>query len=101
MTDVPDTTRVRVEVLGNDRPGIVGAVSGVLAKHGLSVAELESTTRDAPMAGGRLFDATAVVTVPAGADVEALRRDLEQLATEVMVDLSLGPADSDADAGDA
>ncbi|PRY57056.1 glycine cleavage system regulatory protein [Knoellia remsis] len=101
VTDVPDTTRVRVEVLGNDRPGIVGAVSGVLAKHGLSVAELESTTRDAPMAGGRLFDATAVVTVPAGADVEALRRDLEQLATEVMVDLSLGPADSDADAGDA
>ncbi|CAN7270963.1 glycine cleavage system protein R [Knoellia sp. LjRoot47] len=86
---------VRVELLGNDRPGIVGAVSGVLAKHGLSVAELESGTRDAPMAGGRLFEATAVATVPADTDLEALQADLEELATEIMVDVSLRATDAD------
>ncbi|WP_147062885.1 glycine cleavage system protein R [Knoellia locipacati] len=84
---------VRVELLGNDRPGIVGAVSGVLARHGLSVAELESGTRDAPMAGGRLFECTAVATVPAGTDLEALQADLEELATEIMVDVSLTTGD--------
>lgn len=82
---------VRVELLGNDRPGIVGAVSGVLAQHGLSVAELVSTTSDAPMAGGRLFEAIAVATVPAGTDLDALQADLERLATEIMVDLTLSP----------
>ncbi|WP_035904471.1 glycine cleavage system protein R [Knoellia subterranea] len=88
---------VRVELLGNDQPGIVGRVSGVLAQHGLSVAELVSTTRDAPMAGGRLFEAIAVATVPADADLDALQADLEQLATEMMVDLTLSPHDDDAD----
>lgn len=95
-SDEPEGARreVRVELLGNDRPGIVGAVSGVLAKHGLSVAELESGTRDAPMAGGRLFEATAVATVPADTDLEALQADLEELATEIMVDVSLRTADA-------
>ncbi|EAP98113.1 hypothetical protein JNB_14153 [Janibacter sp. HTCC2649] len=82
---------LRIDLLGNDRPGIVGAVSGVLAKHDLSVVELQSSTRDAPMAGGRLFEATALVTVPAGADVAALQADLEELATEIMVDVAVSP----------
>lgn len=85
---------LRIELLGNDRPGIVGAVSGVLAKHDLSVAELESLTRDAPMAGGRLFEAKALVAVPDGVDLDALQEDLEELATEIMVDLSVSADDA-------
>lgn len=80
---------VRVELLGNDRPGIVGAVSGVLADHGLSVADLVSGTRPTPEAGGWLFEAVATATAPAGTDLTALQSDLEQLATEIMVDLTL------------
>lgn len=82
---------LRIDLLGNDRPGIVGAVSGVLARHRLSVAELQSSTRDAPMAGGRLFEAKALVTVPEGADLAALQADLEELATEIMVDVTVAP----------
>lgn len=85
---------LRIDLLGNDRPGIVGAVSGVLARHDLSVAELQSLTRDAPMAGGRLFEATALVTVPEGADLDALQADLEELATEIMVDVSVRADDA-------
>lgn len=81
--------QVRVELLGNDRPGIVGAVSGVLADHGLSVAELVSGTRPTPEAGGQLFEAVATATAPAGTDLAALQSDLEDLATEIMVDLTL------------
>ncbi|NHA69283.1 glycine cleavage system protein R [Phycicoccus flavus] len=83
-----DTRAVVVEIVGNDRPGIVQAVSGVLAAHGLGVAELETDTREAPMAGGRLFEARAVVTVPAGADTADLRAALEEIADEVLVDLA-------------
>ncbi|GGB87865.1 amino acid-binding ACT protein [Knoellia flava TL1] len=81
--------RVRVELLGNDHPGIVGAVSGVLADHGLSVSELVTGTRPTPEAGGQLFDAVATATAPAGTDLPALQSALEELATEIMVDLTL------------
>ncbi len=91
----PDRREVVVEVVGNDHPGIVQAVSGALAEHGLSVTEFETGTRDAPMAGGRLFEARAVVVVPEGSDLADLRDALEELASEVLVDLAM----SDVDAG--
>lgn len=85
--------RVRLDLLGNDRPGIVAAVSGVLAQHGLGVADLQTLTREAPMAGGLLFEASAVVTVDSEATLEAVRADLEELASEVLVDVAVAELD--------
>jgi len=61
----------------------------VLADHGLSVTELETSTREAPMAGGLLFEARAVVTLPPDGELADLRAALEQIAAEVLVDLTL------------
>lgn len=88
--DAPAPRRqVLVELLGNDHPGILQAVSGALAEQGLSVTELETSTREAPMVGGRLFEARALVAVPDGFDLADLRTALEQIASEVLVDLTL------------
>lgn len=81
--------QMRLELIGNDRPGIVAAVSGILAEHGLGVADLQTSTREAPMAGGLLFEATAVVTVAADVSLDGVRQALEELATEILVDLSV------------
>lgn len=81
--------QVRLELLGNDQPGIVAAVSGILARHGVGVADLQTATREAPMAGGLLFEATAVLSADSDASLEAVRADLEELATEILVDLSV------------
>lgn len=91
--DGAPTQRARVSLLGNDQPGIVQAVSGTLAALGVSVVELESQTRDAPMAGGRLFEAQAVVSVPEGVGLDVVARELERLAGEVQVDVALEPTD--------
>jgi len=80
---------VAVEIIGNDRPGIVREVSGVLARHGLSIAEMATATREAPMAGGRLFEARLSAPVPADANLEALRADLERIAHEVLVEITV------------
>lgn len=82
-------TPVLVEIVGNDHPGIVRSISTVLADHGLNVAELETRTIEAPMAGGQLFEATVVATVPQGADTDALRSDLERLAGEIQVEVTV------------
>lgn len=84
-----DEQVLEIQVLGNDRPGIVREVSGVLNAHDLSIEELATETRDAAMAGGRLFEASVVARVPSSVDLDALRRDLERIATEVQVDITL------------
>ncbi|MFN8099130.1 MAG: ACT domain-containing protein [Dermatophilaceae bacterium] len=80
---------IRLDLVGNDSPGIVGAVSGVLTRHGVNVDELATTTTSAPMAGGHLFEAHLVASVPEATDLGALRADLERLASEIQVDLDV------------
>jgi glycine cleavage system regulatory protein len=81
-----------VELVGHDRPGIVRAVSAVFARHGVNVEEFSSERGGAPMGGGILFQARASIRVPAPVRLAALRADLEQIAADLMVDLSLREA---------
>ena len=80
-----------LELVGNDRPGILRTVTGVLAAHGVNVEELSSECVSAPMGGGDLFQAKARVLVPANVKLEAVRADLEKIALDLMVDLKLRP----------
>ncbi|KDA06763.1 amino acid-binding ACT protein [Microbacterium sp. CH12i] len=80
---------ISLQILGNDRPGIVREISTVLSAHHLSIDDMTTTTRDAAMAGGRLFEASVTAEVPASADLDALRTDLERLASEIQVDITL------------
>ncbi|MFC7595898.1 glycine cleavage system protein R [Terrabacter sp. GCM10028922] len=81
--------RLTVDLLGNDHPGIVREVSSVLSRHDLSIETMTTGTREAPMAGGLLFEAHVVVRVPAESDTAALRADLERLAAELLVDIAV------------
>ncbi|GAA1062003.1 glycine cleavage system protein R [Agromyces bracchium] len=83
-------TPLRIDLIGNDHPGIVRDISAVLARHGLSIETITTGQRDAPMAGGRLFEAHLVVRVPPGGDPADVRDDLERVASELFVDLTLG-----------
>lgn len=80
-----------LELVGNDRPGILRTVTGVLAAHGVNVEELSSECVSAPMGGGDLFQAKARVLVPATVNLEKVRLDLEKIAADLMVDLKLRP----------
>jgi glycine cleavage system regulatory protein len=81
--------RLELELLGQDRPGIVRDVSAVLARHSVNIDELETEVESASMSGELLFRARAVLVLPESADAEALRADLERLANELMVDLKI------------
>ena len=68
------------------------------AAHRVNVEELASERVSAPMGGGTLFQARAKILVPAGANLPAMRADLEKLAADLMVDLTLHPADGGTNA---
>lgn len=90
VTASGEPQHLTVDLLGNDRPGIVREVSSVLSEHHLSIESMTTGTREAPMAGGLLFEAHVVAVVPASSDTNALRDDLERLASELLVDIAVG-----------
>ncbi|SMO70846.1 glycine cleavage system protein R [Propioniciclava tarda] len=90
--DAPEPTAaggepLRVFVLGNDRPGIVKEVSGALASLGVTIEQLDTLTRNAPMGDGLLFEADADVRLPSGVTPDAVRVAIEALAHDIVVDL--------------
>jgi glycine cleavage system regulatory protein len=86
---VGEVTRLSLELVGADRPGIVHDISQALAARQVSIEELSTATREAPMSGGLLFEATATLLAPPGLAIDELQAVLEELANELMVDLSL------------
>ena len=91
-TDEPaplNAQRLQLDLLGADRPGIVAEISAVLADAQVSIEELSTDVRAAPMAGGTLFEARAVLNAPSDSDTDALRAVLEALADELMVEIRL------------
>jgi glycine cleavage system regulatory protein len=84
-----DEPAVVLELLGQDRPGIVREVSHALATRGVNVEELETQCESAPMSGEALFRARARLRLPSDLPLDALRETLEKLADELMVDVAL------------
>ncbi len=88
---VPEGRRVvRIEVVGHDRPGIVRDLSGALAQRGVSIVELHTEIVSGAMTAEHLFKVKAVLLVPKSVTNDDVRRSMEALANEMMVDLELG-----------
>jgi len=86
---VRDMKEFTLELVGQDRPGIVHDISSILARHRVNVLELETECQSASMSGEMLFLAKARLQVPPDVSIERLKQDLEDLANELMVDLKL------------
>ena len=84
---------IRLELVGQDRPGIVREISGALAGLGVSVQDLRTVVESAPMSGEPLFRASAELAPPEDVELERIRDALERLADELMVDVSLEALD--------
>lgn len=78
---------VHLDLVGHDRPGIVHELSESLASRGVSIEELHTQVSSAAMAGGSLFKVHARLAVPPALRDDDLKRALESLANEMMVEL--------------
>jgi glycine cleavage system regulatory protein len=83
-----ESTRFRMEITGQDRPGIVRDVAHILAERSINVEELESEVSSAPMSGERMFNARITMRAPGQMQLADLRARLESLASELMVDVT-------------
>ena len=84
-----EASLLALEVVGQDRSGIVAAISRALAEAGINVVELATDCREAPWSGERLFHTTAKLDAPDGIDLDALRDRIEAIAGDLMVEIAL------------
>ncbi len=80
-------------VTGLDKQGIVFQVTRILARHGVNVDDLRTSVFTASMTGEPIFSAKARICLPASLDIGALRDALEDIASDIMVDIDLTPTE--------
>ena len=76
-------------VTGVDKAGIVARVARVLADHGVNITALSTQSRPEPESGTPIYTMRIQMIVPRIVDRQALRVQLERVAAELRVDLTL------------
>ncbi|WP_089719582.1 glycine cleavage system protein R [Candidatus Entotheonella palauensis] len=79
----------RLNLMGNDRVGIIRDISQALAAFSVNIDELNTDYVSAPMSGESLFKATALIRVPHDVAFVDLQANLDHLAHELMVEIDL------------
>ncbi len=91
--DVPETPStgqiLNLELSGADHEGIVHEVAAYLAEQGANVEEMETEVVSAPVSGSPLFQMKAKVKIPTTLELDDLRKQLDELAHKLGVDIHL------------
>lgn len=78
-----------LDIIGQDRPGIIREISHALASFGVNVEELHTECVSAAMSGETLFKARATLNIPESCNLPELLKTLEKIAADLFVDVSL------------
>ena len=78
-----------VDVVGNDRPGIVRELSAAIVKAGGNVEELTTGLESAPMSGHPMFRAHGIISIGAEVEAATLSSAIENLGGDLTVDVTL------------
>jgi glycine cleavage system transcriptional repressor len=95
----PDTLGVRVMecvVTGVDKAGIVARVARTLAERDVNITALQTQSRPEAESGTPLFTMRIQMAVPAAVDVTGLRGQLDRVASELRVDVTLSERPTEA-----
>lgn len=81
--------KVIIDIMGNDKSGIVQELTQILSQFNLNIVKFDSCLESAPNWGGELFKAKAIITVATDFDLEILREKLESVANDLMIDIEI------------
>ena len=84
---------LRLDLVGQDQPGIVHKVTAVLSRLDVNIETFVTRITAEPHSGAPLFHMDASLRLPEGRDAGEVQAALEGISAEVMVDLALTAAD--------
>jgi glycine cleavage system regulatory protein len=88
----PAGEALHLGLVGQDRPGIVRQVTAVLSGLDANIETLETWISAEPHSGQPLFHMEAHLRLPAGLQAGEVQAALEDISTEIMVDIAITPA---------
>ena len=80
-----------IEIVGQDRPGIVREVTTVLAGLDVNIEDFTTAIEGSAWSGAPLFRAKARLLIPAKLSTDQVREALERISGEIMVDFNVQP----------
>jgi glycine cleavage system regulatory protein len=87
--DVSEEITAQIDIMGNDKPGIVQELTSILAQFNINIVAFDSSCASAPNWGSSMFKARATISMAKDFDIEPLREALEEVANDLMVDIDL------------
>lgn len=85
------TSPWQLQAVGVDKAGIVAKVARCLANHGINITQMHTQSRPEPGTGTPIYTMRVAMEVPARCDPSLLRTELDEIATDLHIDLSLEP----------
>jgi glycine cleavage system regulatory protein len=85
---------IELEVVGQDRPGIVRELTGGLAALNVNIESFTTSVENSSWSGCPLFRVHAQIALPNGCSFEEVRDRLERISGEIMVDFNVSPVPS-------
>lgn len=79
----------KIEVRGANHEGIIHEIAEYLSQQGINIESIETNVVPAPMSGAPLFTMDAIVVVPPDLFKNKWQDDLEEVADELYVDLTV------------
>jgi len=80
---------IELELVGDDRVGIVSTLTRLLAERGVSIESIHTEIVRGGVSGTQTFKIGAHLLVPVDVEIDTLRTDLGALANELMLDVAL------------
>jgi glycine cleavage system regulatory protein len=80
---------LKIELVGQDRPGIVREVTAALAPLGVNIEDLVTSTENSAWSGERLFRAVARLSLPQHVPLDQVQDALEAISAEIIVDFTI------------
>ena len=87
--NVSDEITTQIDIMGNDKPGIVQELTSILAQFNINIVKFDSSCGSAPNWGSSMFKARATISMAKDFDLEPLREALEEVANDLMVDIDV------------
>lgn len=87
LSDYPYTRCLRIDIFGNDRPGIVSQLTQAVSAAGANIEELNTSIESAAMAGHPVFHAAGSVCLPDSVGDAELIAAIENLSDDLTVEV--------------
>ncbi|HVN84986.1 MAG TPA: ACT domain-containing protein [Candidatus Binatia bacterium] len=82
-------TRYELQAVGVDQAGIVAKVARCLADRRINICDMRTHARPEPGSGTVIYTMHITMDAPQGTDETVLRRDLDRIASELNIDVTV------------